>query len=298
MRRASIGSPPSGAKDQTVEWLIQAVLELQNASFENTPEQYVQAPLAAVNDNAIARFDGTSGQIIQGSAVTIDDSGNIAATNLVASSTAANDLVTNNMGLVVGASLASFSISIARASIQARNNGAASGLSLNALGGAVSLGSAGQLVTALGQLSGVGTATNDSAAAGYIGEVISSTVASGSAVALTSGAGANVTSISLTAGDWEVTGSVGFNPAAATSITRLEQSISQTSATVDTTAGSYASLTMAAIVPGASATAFVLPCLTQRISLASTTTIYLVARAAFTVSTLGAYGAIHARRMR
>src|SRR5690349_16625741 len=51
-----------------------------------------------------------------------------------------------------------------------------------------------------------GTATNDDAAAGKIGEYIESEVLSGSAVSLTTNTAANITSISLTAGDWDVWG--------------------------------------------------------------------------------------------
>ncbi len=54
-----------------------------------------------------------------------------------------------------------------------------------------------------GLLKGKGTATNDDAASGYIGEFISAT-ASGVAAA-TTGQYKDVTSISLTAGDWDVT---------------------------------------------------------------------------------------------
>ncbi len=41
-------------------------------------------------DNAVARFDGTSGHVLQNSAVTIDDSGNIAAAGLTLSTTPLN----------------------------------------------------------------------------------------------------------------------------------------------------------------------------------------------------------------
>ena len=51
----------------------------------------------------------------------------------------------------------------------------------------------------------VGTTTNDSATAGYVGEVITSSVPVGSAVSLTTAvsavSGKTITSISLTAGD-------------------------------------------------------------------------------------------------
>ena len=143
-----------------------------------------------------------------------------------------------------------------------------------------------------------GSTTNDSVAAGNIGEYISSSVVSGSGVALTTATAKTVTSISLTAGDWDVTGNVGFTSAALTSITEFAQSISQTNNTHDTAPGSYAARDTAAIIPGASSILNVMSPNTIRISLAGTTTIYLIASAVFTASTLTAYGLIAARRAR
>ncbi|HEY6019562.1 MAG TPA: hypothetical protein VIY48_06565, partial [Candidatus Paceibacterota bacterium] len=82
-----------------------------------------------------------------------------------------------------------------------------------------------------------GTSTNDNAIAGDVGELITSTVASASGVSLTSTTAANVTSISLTAGDWDVDGTVDFNLAASTSVTVLSASISLTTGTLGTQAG-------------------------------------------------------------
>lgn len=47
---------------------------------------------ASSADNAIARFDGTSGKIVQNSSATIDDSGNVSATTFGASGTGANTM--------------------------------------------------------------------------------------------------------------------------------------------------------------------------------------------------------------
>jgi hypothetical protein len=129
-----------------------------------------------------------------------------------------------------------------------------------------------------------------------IGGYSSSSVASGSAVALTSTTAANVTSISLSEGEWDVSGVVGYLPAASTSITVLNGGASTTSATVGTT-GAVFNFSQAAVVPGAVGQEFSIP--TSRIVVAagSTTTVYLVARATFTISTLGAYGTIRARRV-
>lgn len=56
------------------------------------------------------------------------------------------------------------------------------------------------------QLIGAGTATNDSAASGIIGERISSSVTTFTNMTGATGAWGNLTSMSLTAGDWDVTG--------------------------------------------------------------------------------------------
>lgn len=142
-----------------------------------------------------------------------------------------------------------------------------------------------------------GETSTSSATAGNVGEVISASVALGSAVALTTGAIANITSISLTAGDWDIWGSVWFSPAASTSITRYGGSI-------ETTSGGFTSgppnsyiVTQAAFVPGLNNT-IGFPCGPVRASLSGTTSYFLNAVAVFTVSTLGAFGTIRARRVR
>lgn len=144
-----------------------------------------------------------------------------------------------------------------------------------------------------------GTSTNDAATSGNIGELISSTVSSGSAVAL-SGAGTvvNVTSISLSAGDWDITGAVVFNPGATTNITLIFGSISATSTVHDTTPGQFfiGRFGSSGLVPGNPIGGDTIGPL--RVSLSGTTTYYLTASSAFTVSTNAAYGTIRARRVR
>ena len=53
---------------------------------------------------------------------------------------------------------------------------------------------------------GTSAGTPANASAGYVGEFVSSVIAQGSAVTQTANAAVNVTSISLTAGDWDVWG--------------------------------------------------------------------------------------------
>jgi len=136
-----------------------------------------------------------------------------------------------------------------------------------------------------------GTNTNDNAAAGQVGEFVSQTVLSGSAVSLTTGTAANVTSISLTAGDWDVEGVVLTAPAGTQ--TAYIAWISSTSASLPTApnSGAYAqnSISTTATYGG--------PVGKIRFSLSGTTTIFLSTLCNFS-GTNGAFGFISARRAR
>lgn len=140
------------------------------------------------------------------------------------------------------------------------------------------------------------TATNNNASAGQVGEYISSTVLIGSAVSLTNNTAANITSISLTAGDWDVCGTISDNPAGSTVSQYTAGWISTTSATQPTIPNSGAFFSFSATrSAGLAMTASVG---TTRLSLATTTTVYLSVIAGFTTSTESAYGFIGARRAR
>lgn len=142
-----------------------------------------------------------------------------------------------------------------------------------------------------------GTTTNDNASAGNVGEFVSSSVVKGSAVAMTTTVSVNVTSISLTAGDWDVSAMCLFTGGATTTVNRADVSLSTTTGTLNTTPGQ-----LGTIVPGGIAAIgfddlFVNVGAT-RFSLSATTTVFLVVQAAFGTSTMSAYGILRARRMR
>lgn len=143
----------------------------------------------------------------------------------------------------------------------------------------------------------VGVTDASSAAAGSVGEVISSVILVGSAVSLTSTVTANVTSISLTAGDWDVTGEVWLNPAGTTVTAYALAGITTTSATMPTVPATNTS-TSQVFVPATASDNPVIPVSPARINVSGTTTVYLVGSASFSVSTNGAYGKIIARRRR
>lgn len=147
--------------------------------------------------------------------------------------------------------------------------------------------------TSVGQGQYLATATNDNASSGNIGEYVSSDIPSGSAVGLVSVTPKNLTSISLTAGDWDVACVPVFTPGG--NVTYVEATLSTTSATLDTTLGRLGVTSYAAGT--AVAGAITSPVLPARFSLSSTTTIYCVAQASFTVS-MTVYGNLHARRVR
>ncbi len=141
----------------------------------------------------------------------------------------------------------------------------------------------------------IGTTTNNNAAAGSAGEYSSSIVASGSAVSLTSATTGNVTSLSLTAGDWDVWGNISFVPAGTTTFTINVAWISTDNSTVPDSS-LYCSNIFPVGTTSTSNPGIIAPMV--RISLASTTTVYLNAVSVFAVSTMAACGGLFARRRR
>jgi hypothetical protein len=142
-------------------------------------------------------------------------------------------------------------------------------------------------------------ATNGvAAAAGQVGEYQISSVALGSAVALTTGVSANMTSIILSAGDWEVSGVVKA-AGTATTVTSLGAGINTVSATMPTIGGIADGASSALI---ASAAGIALGCIVSlnpvRMLLSAATTVYMVALANFAGGTNTVYGHIAARRVR
>ncbi len=135
----------------------------------------------------------------------------------------------------------------------------------------------------------VGTSTNNDASAGSVGEFKSSLVTTGSAVTCTTAVTRDITSLSLTAGDWDVYGNV--EVASGGLITQAYGWVSTTSAAFPDN-----SLIAGAQVSGTT-TIWAMTTPFKRVSIASTTTVYLSVYLAFTVSGT-ACGNIYARRVR
>jgi hypothetical protein len=140
----------------------------------------------------------------------------------------------------------------------------------------------------------VGTTTNNNANVGSVGEVAASVVTSpGSSIA--NNTASNITSISLTAGDWDVWGNIYLVPAGSTVVTQQRGTITTTSATIGTYGDPGSFLSPITLPAGNALTESIGP---VRLSLASTTTVYLVQQTTFTTSTCTAFGQISARRRR
>lgn len=146
------------------------------------------------------------------------------------------------------------------------------------------------LITPASSIGIKGTATNDSPSAGNVGEFITN---SATGVAQSSATLTNITSISLTAGDWDVSCSYAMTAASGTTTSSLNFGLTTTSL-------AQAPTGQRVILPVAwpATTGGELACPTVRFLLSATTTIYLTAAPTFAVSTATSAGVIWARRRR
>lgn len=137
----------------------------------------------------------------------------------------------------------------------------------------------------------VGTANSSDATTGNVGEYQSHTIPSGSALTL-NGTPTNIDSLTLTAGDWDITGMINYDMLGA-STTDFQGGFSFTSATLGadtmTSKKPFLFTSVTAVYTDA------LP--TVRISINTSTKIYLVAQCSYTGTVTG-YGQIRARRTR
>lgn len=230
----------------------------------------------------------TSGQaIVSTGASTVPAWSNVAATSLA--SQAANTVVANVTGSA--ASPTAFAMPSCTGATNALGYTSGTGIVCNGSINAASL--AGQTFTSptitTPNITGVTNASN--AAAGSVGEVIQATF---SAVNITaSGTAQNLTSISLTAGDWDVSGSFIYGAAATTNTAFVVGGVNTVSATLPAV-GQYYQLT--ATFPVNAAVTVIAPI--QRINVSTTTTVFLVGFCGFSTSTASATGFLRARRIR
>lgn len=148
----------------------------------------------------------------------------------------------------------------------------------------------GKLTRAAG-ISLSGTNTNDSAATGYVGEFTSATATTGT---LTSTTATNVTSLALSAGDWDITAGYTAAGSSSPSVTDIWVSINTVTATGSNTAGQQFRVRgMTLTDPVAAGTLGPL-----RVSLTGSTTYYLNTTCVYTGGTFAVTGIIRARRVR
>lgn len=165
------------------------------------------------------------------------------------------------------------------------------GYKLTGVGAATAAGDALSFGGANGAGGLVGTATNDNATAGYLGEFISASATGVSVSAVV----ANITSVSLTAGDWDVCGVIGYTSTGGAAATSFSAGITTTSATLPAFSTGGLIETSAAFSANLGNN---LPFSPVRFSLAGTTTIYMVGAATFSGGTITGSGYLRARRVR
>jgi hypothetical protein len=144
----------------------------------------------------------------------------------------------------------------------------------------------------------IGTATNDDAIAGNIGEEINSVVSTYTNFT-TSATYQNIASITLTAGDWDLSAFFTYSSNSAT-ITAASNAIFVISTTTASASGSTEGINLsyvpqAALLGTSKFTDVISP---YRVSISATTTYYLNAQATFSVGNPQYVGRIRARRIR
>lgn len=136
-----------------------------------------------------------------------------------------------------------------------------------------------------------GNNTNTTPPSGFIGEQVRSFVASASSVNIPALTATNITSISLTAGIWDVSCVLMFKGTPGTA-TACGASISTTSATLGTGGDNY--ITFPSAPSSSGDLGLTIP--SYRLTLSGTTTVYLVGLCAFLSGSCSGYGRISATR--
>lgn len=139
----------------------------------------------------------------------------------------------------------------------------------------------------------IGTTAADNAGAGYVGQYISQNVPMASSISLTTTMAADITTLSLTAGDWDIFGNVGFSTSGVTN-PNFSSWLSLSSATTP----DLSNISVASVLGASIAVDVGLGCPFFRVNVSTTTTVYLSCLSAFTGGTVTACGSIFARRVR
>lgn len=167
-------------------------------------------------------------------------------------------------------------------------NGVNSGAAENAVNSSITS------LTGLSQTQAIlGTNTNNSASGGYVGEVLTADVPTGSALSVTSNVAKDIVTLSLTAGDWDVQGqlSQNANTALGTTWSGWLNTSSASAPAAWETSGAFS-------INGGASQIFRMSTGVVQFLLSSTTTIYLTTSFGFSSGTCAIYGFLRARRMR
>jgi hypothetical protein len=152
----------------------------------------------------------------------------------------------------------------------------------------------------------VGVTDGSSAAAGNVGEYLSSIVPASPGVSLTSTVSTTITSLTLTAGDWDMWGEVSYGTASVSSaVTQVAGALWNTAANAfpaktlyPADGGSSAADAWSTNIPASTANIPTVQLGPMRVNITTNTTFFLSASPSFSSGTLAAGGAIRARRMR
>lgn len=254
---------------------IAANTVLANATGSSASPTAFAMPSCTGTSNALGYTAGT-GIICNGSinAVTL---GGVAAASYLTSATAASTYAT--------IAQATTALAATGGSI----NGVTSGLTTPAASKVTTL-VATSTITPSTTAGIVGTTLGDNANAGSVGEAQPTTT---SGTSLSTGVPANCASETLTAGDWDVSGTVQFIPAGTTIITAETAAISAVSATIGAVSQSQV-----IFITHAAGQGDILNTGYLRVDSSSSTTVFAVGSLNFNTSTATCTGFIHARRIR
>lgn len=145
----------------------------------------------------------------------------------------------------------------------------------------------------------LGTNTNDNACAGCVGEVLSQSISAASQIAIPNSTVTAIATITLTPGDWDVSGVCSITPSATAATVTYTQCGINTSATVfgGVTGGNSSN---PSVYTAGGALVQSLPTGIRQVQVASgsTTQIWMLGQILFSGTVSNAYGFIRARRVR
>jgi hypothetical protein len=234
---------------------------------------------------------------VTGTATSFDGSGNISIpVTINAGSVTPSDLSTGGPSWTAGGRLTATSYQIGASTTISTGAGSPEG-NITAPVGSVytnTIGSAGLVLFV--KESGSGNTGWIAAVTTGIFTSVTSTLPFASRVSITSGVQRNVTSISLTAGTWDISGTIDFTFIGTTSTLGSSNYLTGVTLTSNTINPSDTYLDTPIIVTAGTGQAR-FSTSQRRLTIASTTTVYLVVGATFIAGSVSAYGTITANRV-